>query len=451
MAINYNPKIATNGLVLCLDAGNHKAVKGFSRNVLSWKDWYTDAADDISSTGTWPSYFRNGELGINTRIIDSNPFNIQDVVWDISNQDASSDDDGGWNTSEFSIDPTKTYRFSVWMRRKTVGNGSSYLGPHSNWGEVPGKYILNRSNSAENINPYFIAQNWWGSANEWFLLVGHVWAAGSGSGPVHVDSGIYNTSGTKVASVTDYMWAPTNTTSFQRCYLYYSTVITTNQQMYQPRVDVCDGKEPSIADLLNNAGSKWFDLSGNGRNGTLTNGSTYNSLNIGGIVLDGVNDFVSVNMTGNTTVKCSDSTIFFAVMLPVVSGGQRCILSYRGGSGGQLYVGKQSNAIFSYYNELNLANYTIGTISANTPFICAITMDAVNNTLTHYINGVSAGSVTRTGWNSSNNTVLNLGYDAGGTDEYMIGNFYFHLHYNRVLTAQEIQQNFNALRGRFGI
>ena len=124
MAIVYNPSIAKSGLVLNIDANNPKSNKGRNTNILSWYDWSTDLSDEITSTGTWPSYWRNGEVGINTRVLDTNPFGVTDYVWDVSNQDATSDDDGGWSTSEFTIDPTKTYRFSTWMRRKTIGNGS---------------------------------------------------------------------------------------------------------------------------------------------------------------------------------------------------------------------------------------------------------------------------------------------------------------------------------------
>ena len=48
-------------------------------------------------------------------------------------------------------------------------------------------------------------------------------------------------------------------------------------------------------------GTAWTDLSGNGNNGTLTNGPTYSSANGGSIVFDGVNDYVltPVNIDAN--------------------------------------------------------------------------------------------------------------------------------------------------------
>ena len=42
----------------------------------------------------------------------------------------------------------------------------------------------------------------------------------------------------------------------------------------------------------NGSSTLWNDLSGNGNNGTLTNGPTFNTLNGGSIVFDGTNDFV---------------------------------------------------------------------------------------------------------------------------------------------------------------
>lgn len=49
------------------------------------------------------------------------------------------------------------------------------------------------------------------------------------------------------------------------------------------------------------SGVTWYDLSGNGNNGTLTNGPTFNVGNLGSIVFDGTNDYVSFNNSGTST------------------------------------------------------------------------------------------------------------------------------------------------------
>ena len=48
-------------------------------------------------------------------------------------------------------------------------------------------------------------------------------------------------------------------------------------------------------------------------------------------------------------------------------------------------------------------------------------------------------------------TYFTIGFDPGGTNEYMLGDMYNFTHYNRVLSTSEIQQNFEALRSRYGI
>lgn len=208
-------------------------------SVIKWSSW-------TLGTGGVTGYSLNGDG--NSRVNDTNPWGVSDVIWDVSNQDVASDADGGWEGSNFSIDNTKMYRFSTFVQRKTIGNGSFYLGMHG----YPDA-VLNRNNGASNSNPYFCAREWWGNVNQWYLVAGYVWPAGSGTGAVMTDSGTYTLSGSKIASNTDYVWQSTTTSSNHRSYLYYSTDITTNQQWYQPRVDVVDGTEPTINELLNNA------------------------------------------------------------------------------------------------------------------------------------------------------------------------------------------------------
>lgn len=192
-------------------------------------------------------------------------------------------------------------------------------------------------------------------------------------------------------------------------------------------------------------GAIWKDLSGNSSNGTLINGPTVELANKGGLIFDGVNDYVDIQCKINT-IRTYNSTTQFIIKLPIYTGGQRNILSYR--SANSLYIGKASGGIFCYYNTLSSQAYTVGSIADNTIVHVAVTCDATNNLLSIYINGVLAGSVSRTGWTTSYNTTMTLG---GSDIEYMLGTFFSFSHYNRVLIASEIKQNFEALRGRYGI
>lgn len=206
-----------------------------------------------TGTGSATGYGQNGDG--NSRIIDTNPYGESDVIWDVSNQDAASNADGGWNTSWFTVDRTKKYRFSTWVKRDVIGNGSFYLGPNSSWGQDSSTYaqfIRRRDNNAFDINPYFQATGWFGGAEEWFLVVGHVWPAGSGAGAADPQSGIYNIAGVKVGYPRlDYIWNEAQTQTFFRTYLYYSTNTATSQAWWDPRVEVVgEGNAPSLQDLL---------------------------------------------------------------------------------------------------------------------------------------------------------------------------------------------------------
>src|SRR5210317_764736 len=111
--------IPNDNFALVVSASNTKTLEGRLTNILE-----TNFPAWTIGTGSSTGYGQNGDG--NSRIIDTNPWGYPDIVWDVSNQDATSDADGGWNGSDFEIDNTKMYRFSVWIRRKTIGNGSTY-------------------------------------------------------------------------------------------------------------------------------------------------------------------------------------------------------------------------------------------------------------------------------------------------------------------------------------
>jgi hypothetical protein len=199
------------------------------------------------------------------------------------------------------------------------------------------------------------------------------------------------------------------------------------------------------------AGNSAFDLTSN--NSAATNNSpTFSDTNKGSLYLNGTNQRIVITPKAST-IRNYDSTTFLTIKLPVYSGAQRCIMSYRGsGGGGDLYIGKQSNGIFIYYDQLNTPGLTVGSLIANNIYHVCVLCDATNSLLSVYINGALTAPLSRTGFVSSYATsAIYLGYDNGGTAEYMIGDFYNFQHYNRVLSASEISQNYSAIKGRFNL
>lgn len=233
MAAHAGVKIrGESDLLFTLDSASQKSAEA-DKNLL-W-DWYRQWA---ISTGSSTGFGQNGDG--NSRILDTDPYGATSIVWDVSNQDSASNADGGWNGSLFNIDNTKTYRFSCWVRRKNVGNGSFYLGLRGYTSSNSHTGVIRRDNGADSqTNPYFHSRGWWGSANTWYYVVGHVWPVGSGTGAAHPDSGIFDVDGNKVASVNrDYVWRSDTAKSLHRTYLYYSTNTSTNQQWWNPRVEI---------------------------------------------------------------------------------------------------------------------------------------------------------------------------------------------------------------------
>jgi hypothetical protein len=211
------------------------------------------------------------------------------------------------------------------------------------------------------------------------------------------------------------------------------------------------------------SGTTWTDLSGRGNNGTLTNGPTYSSANGGSIVFDGVNDYATVSdITGvtdfsNTNNYSVDFWVYVNSTQNDTQNGDNDIVEKWSGPGGYPFVFRYVRAT----QELNCAAYNgssqnglnIQISHSNWWNICGV-FNWSNSLLTVYGNGGnSIGSTTLnlTG-TITNDSDLNLMRRGGATfNNYVTGRLAALKIYNRALSASEVQQNFQALRGRFNI
>ena len=192
------------------------------------------------------------------------------------------------------------------------------------------------------------------------------------------------------------------------------------------------------------SGTTWTDLSGSGNNGALTNGPTYSSSNKGSIVFDGSNDYVIVNSLANILSKTTYTKI--AYIYPTSFTTSNNIIS--GGSGAQhafwLAGGNTFNA--GHNGVWNTVTSTT-TLSLNQWYFGAVTYSSTSGWKL-YVNGLEEAS------NASNTTFLNnqhiyIGsYDTANT---FTGRIAYTLVYNRILTATEILNTYNATRSRFGL
>ncbi len=202
-------------------------------------------------SGSVTGFDQSGDSIENNRLFGNDPWGNITVVWESKNTDTSSvypaAADGGWNTPLIPIDNTKLYRFSVWVNRIVTGDGQFYLGCRGN-GTTNG--VVTLANGTTTTNPYF----WIGSPEEgvWTLIVGHVYPHSYSGTTNHPESGLYTVNNGRIGYITsDFKWLPQTTETIHRSYLYYSTDTLTMQRWVFPRLDVIDGTEPSINQLLN--------------------------------------------------------------------------------------------------------------------------------------------------------------------------------------------------------
>jgi hypothetical protein len=192
----------------------------------------------------------------------------------------------------------------------------------------------------------------------------------------------------------------------------------------------------------------WYDLSYSGNNGTLTNGPTFSSLSGGSIVFDGSDDYVncgnnnSLKITGpitiNTIFKVNSFTNDYQA---IVSMGDDSYRFQRNAATNKLAFGSRNIGLTDLISTTN--------ISGNTWYITSAVYNG--STMQIYINGVldAIGNASGSLPASSYNLLVggNAQFPARAWDGY-ISNVQI---YNRGLSPFEVYQNYNSMKGRFGI
>ena len=208
------------------------------------------------------------------------------------------------------------------------------------------------------------------------------------------------------------------------------------------------------------SGTTWRDLSGNGRNGTLTNGPTFSSSNGGSLVFDGSDDYVST--TYDVSWNNTNSVTINFVIKPASLSGNYPFLG-KGPSNWEWQFLQNSGALqFVYWNTSG--GHTNGPIpnidnvfTSLTEWVYIDTVwNHVDNKLYFYKN---ASLINTTTWvdasiNQNRTDGINIGgniYQWSAQGRFWNGSFSGLKFYDRALTADEITQNFNALRGRYSL
>ena len=204
------------------------------------------------------------------------------------------------------------------------------------------------------------------------------------------------------------------------------------------------------------SGTVWRDLSGNGNNGTLTNGPTYLTNNGGVFLFDGTDDIATFpalyyllddKTYGTWEVWVKD--------YGYVAGSYNTAIGSRIGKDLSICRDNTTTGIAILANTTTGGNLNWSTgedFVANQwqHLVCTYN----NGILKFYLDGVyKAQNTSRSGEdiNASTTYATGIGGDVGNSTRDWNGEIGLGRIWNQVLSDEEVQQNYNATKSRFGL
>lgn len=214
-------------------------------------------------------------------------------------------------------------------------------------------------------------------------------------------------------------------------------------------------------------GVVWNDLSKNGNNGTLINGPTFDSGNGGSIVFDGMNDYVNLNNSLANSIKNTSTVsvwLYRTTIFNTSNGFSQAFFNvYKndsnrgliyfsadvgyGGRIGSLLVdnGTITGRVYTQQNIWNVGWYNI-----------VATRESLNYKI--YVNGVDmpltvvANNANKSYHEDPTQTILGAAFFSSLNHYAFIPAYIQQVSiYDKVLNSQEILQNYNATKSRFGL
>ena len=199
--------------------------------------------------------------------------------------------------------------------------------------------------------------------------------------------------------------------------------------------------------------SIWYDLSGNNYHATLTGSARpipqFSSSIEKSLYFDGTGSYVQIPDGAYTNFGSGDFT--FSTWL-----NRTAIIS----GGGFIFGSQTTNTFFTYFGSGGDFVYGRGNIGndgtfTNTGFIAnawrQITFVKSNNTMSLYTNGQLVSQQPNTSSYSQGTSNFIIGKNPNSPVTWYQGRIANYMIYNRALSQQEINQNYNATKTRFGL
>ena len=212
------------------------------------------------------------------------------------------------------------------------------------------------------------------------------------------------------------------------------------------------------------SGTIWYDMSGTSKNGTLSNGPTFDTANGGSIVFDGTDDIITLPQASNFYPLTSQTLEIWVKSSGLGVGqsqGGLIAIDY----GMYMTINSSGNLVYAVYSTeagfpgVYIVNNVAATVTPNLfndvwrHIVCTCTSGGFYYM---YVDGrlLTSGNAGSTTANSTFWPTLaaRIGENANNSTIYQLkGNVAAARVYNRQLTSAEVLQNFNALRRRFNV
>jgi hypothetical protein len=206
------------------------------------------------------------------------------------------------------------------------------------------------------------------------------------------------------------------------------------------------------------SGTVWTDLSGNGNNGTLINGPTFDSGNTGNLVLDGVNDYVNISNSDSMNIRGSLTVSMFIKSNALSS------IDWEGLWAGvskynQFILGPNGNSIMAflvnsggwYPSNFNDNIWGQENININDWHMYTGVYNQDSGIQYLYVDGNEEASFN-IGSKILTDDPNSFTIGKRDTSNNYLNSSISHISiYNRALTPQEVFQNYNATKSRFGL
>ena len=188
-----------------------------------------------------------------------------------------------------------------------------------------------------------------------------------------------------------------------------------------------------------------FNVAGIGYTAILVNSPTFTSSSGGGFVFNGTFKYILmpsiIDSNNDLTVSFWNRRLSTGTIHNLLHGVDQ--------SGYFQIRYNASNAVqLVKSNAADMGSFTGYTSTANNDVYLTVRFTKSSNAYDLYINGAYISSITNAQTFVTTGPLLGSGYPGS---EHFNGNIYSFTYYNRVLTSAEILQNYNALKGRYGL